>query len=51
MILLGIILIIIGAVANIPVLYSIGIIVALIGIVLWILGATGRAVGGRNHWF
>lgn len=51
MILLGIILIIIGAVANIPVLYSIGIIVALIGIVLWILGATGRAVGGRNHWY
>lgn len=51
MIILGIILIIIGALANIPVLYSIGIILAVIGIVLWILGSTGRAVGGRNHYW
>lgn len=51
MIILGIILIIIGAVASIPVVYSIGIILALVGIVLWILGATGRAVGGRSHYF
>ena len=50
-IILGIILIIIGAVTNIPVVYSIGVILALVGIVLWILGATGRAVGGRNHYF
>jgi hypothetical protein len=51
MILLGVLLIIIGIVASIPVLYTIGVILAIIGIVLWILGATGRAVGGRTHWF
>jgi hypothetical protein len=51
MIILGLILIIIGAVANIPVLYSIGIILAVIGIVLWVLGSMGRAVGGRNHYW
>ena len=51
MIILGIILIILGAVLNISILYTIGIILVLIGAVLWILGATGRAVGGRNHWF
>ena len=51
MIILGIILVLIGAVANIPVVYSIGIILALVGIVLWILGATGRAIGGRAHYY
>ncbi len=51
MILLGVLLIIVGIVASIPVLYSIGVILAIVGIVLWVLGATGRAVGGRAHWF
>lgn len=51
MIILGIILIILGAVLDISILYTIGIILVLIGAVLWILGSTGRAVGGRNHWF
>jgi len=51
MIILGVILILIGALAGIPVLTTIGVILAVIGIILWILGATGRAVGGRNHWF
>lgn len=51
MIILGIILIIIGAVLNIPLLYTIGIILAVIGVILWILGAMGRAVGGRRHYY
>ena len=51
MIILGIILLILGAVLDISILWTIGIILVLIGVVLWILGATGRAVGGRNHWF
>jgi hypothetical protein len=49
--LLGIILIIIGAVLNIPIIYTIGIILAVIGAILWILGAMGRAVGGRRHYY
>ena len=51
MIILGIILIIIGAVANIGILYTLGAILAVVGIVFWILGATGRAVGGRAHYW
>lgn len=51
MILFGVLLIIIGAIAAIPVLYSIGVILVVVGIVFWILGATGRAVGGRSRWY
>ena len=51
MILFGIILIIIGAVVNIPIVYSIGVVIAVIGVILWILGAVGREVGGRRHYW
>jgi hypothetical protein len=51
MIILGIILIIIGALANIGILYTLGAILVVVGLVLWILGATGRAVGGRAHYW
>ena len=51
MIILGIILLILGFVLNISILWTIGIILLLIGAVFWILGATGRAVGGRRHWY
>ncbi len=51
MFLLGILLIIVGAVLNIPIIYSIGIILAIVGAVLWVLGSMGRAVGGRQHYW
>lgn len=51
MIILGVILILLGALLGIPVLYTIGIILAVIGIILWILGAAGHAVGGRTHYY
>ena len=51
MIILGIILLVIGFVAKIAILWTIGIIILIIGAILLILGATGRAVGGRKHWF
>ena len=51
MIILGILLLIVGFVAAIPVVWSIGVIVLVIGLVLWILGALGHAVGGRRHYF
>ncbi|WP_409492918.1 hypothetical protein [Amycolatopsis sp. cmx-11-12] len=50
-IILGVILIVIGVIASIPVLYSIGIALAVIGIILAVLGNTGKAIGGRAHWF
>jgi hypothetical protein len=51
MIVLGIILLIIGFVATIPILWTLGIILVIIGILLEVLGATGRAVGGRRHYY
>jgi hypothetical protein len=51
MIILGIILLIIGFVAAIPILWTIGIILVVIGLVLELMGATGRAVGGRRHYY
>jgi hypothetical protein len=50
-IILGVILLIIGLVAKIAILWTIGIILLIIGAVLWLLGATGRAVAGRRHYW
>jgi hypothetical protein len=51
MIILGVILILIGVVIGAPILYSIGVILAIVGAILWILGAAGREVGGRRHYY
>jgi hypothetical protein len=51
MIILGIILLVIGLVAKISILTTLGVILLIVGVVLAILGSTGRAVGGRSHWF
>jgi hypothetical protein len=34
-----------------PILYTIGIVLVVVGVILWILGAMGRAVGGRRHYW
>jgi hypothetical protein len=51
MIVLGAILLIIGFVANISILWTIGLVLIVVGLVLAVLGRTGRKVGGRAHWF
>jgi len=51
MITLGIILLIIGFIANIAILWSIGVILVVVGLILAALGMMGRAVGGRAHYF
>jgi hypothetical protein len=51
MIILGIILLIIGFVVKIAILWTIGIIILVIGLILALLGAAGRAVGGRRHYW
>ncbi|WP_167518347.1 DUF6131 family protein [Streptomyces albidochromogenes] len=51
MIILGIILLVIGFVASISILWTIGIVLVAIGVILWILGAVGHAVGGRRHYW
>jgi hypothetical protein len=51
MIILGVILLIVGFIAAIPILWTIGIILVVIGAIFALLGATGRAVGGRKMWY
>ncbi|HWM03968.1 MAG TPA: hypothetical protein VNP92_16655 [Actinophytocola sp.] len=44
-------LLIIGLVANISILWTIGVVLLIVGAVLAIMGGVGRRVGGRAHWF
>ena len=51
MIVLGIILLVVGFLTGIGILWTIGIILAVIGVILWVLGAMGHAVAGRKHYW
>ncbi|WP_405914624.1 DUF6131 family protein [Streptomyces sp. NBC_00728] len=51
MIILGALLLVVGLVAGIGILWTIGVILVAIGIVLRVLGAMGREVGGRRHYW
>jgi uncharacterized membrane protein len=50
-IVLGLILLLIGIFVEIPILTTIGIILIVVGAVLFLLGSMGRAVGGRRHYW
>jgi hypothetical protein len=50
-IILGVILLVLGFVLSIPILWTIGIILIVVGAIFALLGATGRAVGGRKYWY
>jgi hypothetical protein len=51
MIILGIVLLIIGFIAKIAIIWTIGIVLVVVGAALVLLGAMGRAVGGRRHYY
>ena len=51
MIVLGVVLLLIGVVTGIGLLWTAGGVVLLVGLVLWLLGSTGHAIGGRNHYY
>lgn len=51
MIVLGVILILIGFFAKISILTTLGVILAVVGVVFLVLGNSGRAIGGRKHWY
>jgi hypothetical protein len=50
-IILGVILLVLGYFLVIPILETIGIILLILGAILWLLGATGHPVAGRNYWY
>ncbi|MFD8985758.1 DUF6131 family protein [Streptomyces sp. NPDC059564] len=51
MIVIGVVLLLIGFLTGISILWTIGIILLVVGAVLWILGSVGHAVGGRRHYW
>jgi hypothetical protein len=51
MIVLGAILLLIGLIASIPVLWTIGIVLVAAGAVLALVGRAGHSIGGRPHWY
>jgi hypothetical protein len=48
---LGVVLLLLGFLLGIPILWTLGVILLVVGIVLWILGAAGREIGGRRHYY
>jgi hypothetical protein len=51
MFILGVILLILGLIFGVGWLTTIGIILAVIGAVLYLLGAAGRQLGPRRHYW
>ena len=51
MITVGLVLLLIGFLAGIPILWTLGLIVLVIGLILMLLGRSGHQVGGRAHYF
>jgi hypothetical protein len=50
-IILGVVLLLIGFIAKVAILWTLGIIVLVIGLALALLGGLGRSVGGRRHYY
>ncbi len=51
MITFGVVLLIIGFLLSVPFLWSLGMIFVVVGLVFWILGTMGHAIGGRKHYY
>ena len=51
MITLGIVLLVISLLTGMMVLKSVGVLLIIVGLVLVLLGSSGRAVGGRRHYW
>lgn len=51
MLVLGVILLVLGLIFGVGILQTIGIVLLVIGGVLFLLGTMGRPVGGRAHYW
>jgi hypothetical protein len=51
MILLGVVLLLVGFFAGVPILWTLGIVLAVVGAILALAGGTGRQIGGRAHYW
>ena len=51
MILAGVLLILAAYLLEVPILYTVGVILVVFGAAFWILGSMGRAIGPRRHYW
>ncbi len=51
MIALGVVLLILGFVFNVYLLWTLGIVLVVVGAIFWLLEAAGHAVAGRRNWY
>ena len=51
MIILGIILALLGFILGISILWVLGLVLLLVGAVMWIAGSAGHEIGGRRHYW
>jgi hypothetical protein len=51
MVTLGVVLLVIGFITGIPIVWALGMIVLVVGLVLWLLGSLGHKIGGRRHYY
>lgn len=50
-IILGVVLLVIGLIFGVGILQTIGIILIVVGALLFLLGSVGRPLAGRRHWY
>jgi fatty-acid desaturase len=51
MIVLGIVVLLLGLLLGVPILWTIGLVLVIVGAALWIAGSAGHTVGGRRHYY
>ena len=51
MVIFGVILLLLGLLLGVSFLWTVGIILVVVGGVLWIAGSTGHKVGHRAHYY
>jgi Family of unknown function (DUF6131) len=51
MIVFGVVVLIVGLLAKIPILETIGVLLTVVGVVLMLLGSAGHAIAGRRHYW
>jgi hypothetical protein len=51
MILFGVVLLLAGFLLGIPILWTLGVILLIVGLLLMVFGSMGHALGGRKHYY
>jgi len=51
MLVVGVVCLLLGLLLGVPILWTIGVVLLIVGLVLELLGRAGRPVGGRAHYW